>query len=203
MTTIPSNKASVAVLGTLAEFHREPIPYDLPALVQLVTAINPDLLCLDITPARWQTQEFNDLPPEVGEALVPLAYQTDIVVAPIAGDVLPPRPQSSGWREQAIRFLRGRLTAIQRNAATPDAINTGWRHHIANIYYDLTRWLAGQNVQKAYHEHTDHLTQAVLDVARRNPGNRILVVVNVQHCHHIRARLQNHPEVVVTTYHDL
>ena len=29
-------KSRVAVLGTLAEFHREPIPFDLAALVRLV-----------------------------------------------------------------------------------------------------------------------------------------------------------------------
>lgn len=203
MTTTNPVKTSVAVLGTLAEFHREPIPYDLPALVQLVAAINPDLLCLDITQADWQNQNFSNLPPEVGEALVPLAYQTDIVVAPIAGDVLPPRPQATGWRERAILFLRKRLTTLQRNATGPDAINQGWRHHLANMVYDLTRWLAGQEVQTAYREHTNQLTHAVLDVAHRDPGMRILVVVNVQFCHHIRNRLRGFSEIEVTTYHEL
>lgn len=42
----------VAVLGTLAEFHREPIPYNLAALVRLVTELRPDLLCLDLTVQR-------------------------------------------------------------------------------------------------------------------------------------------------------
>ena len=201
--TNQAQKTTIAVLGTLAEFHREPIPYDLSALVQLVAKINPDLLCLDITPAKWQAQDFSDLPPEVGEALVPLAYQTDIVVVPIAGNILPPRPQATGWREQIIQFLRGRLTSLQRKADGPDAINQGWRHELANVYYALTRWLAGRDVREAYHDHTDHLTQAVLDVARRDPGNRILVVVNVQHCHHIRARLRRFADIDVTTYQNL
>ncbi len=201
--TNQSQKTSIAVLGTLAEFHREPIPYDLPALIKLVAKINPDLLCLDITPAKWQTQDFSDLPPEVGGALVPLAYQTDIVVVPIAGNVLPPWSQATGWREKVVQFLRKRLATLQRNANGPDAINQGWRHELANVYYGLARWLAGRDMRQAYREHTDHLAQAVLDVARRDPGNRILVVVNVQYCHLIRPRLRRFPDIDVTSYQNL
>ena len=43
----------VAVLGTLAEFHREPIPYDLAALVRFAVTLRPDLLGLDMTTEQW------------------------------------------------------------------------------------------------------------------------------------------------------
>ncbi len=43
----------VAVLGTLAEFHKEPIPYDMKALIGLVSDLRPDLLCLDMTFEQW------------------------------------------------------------------------------------------------------------------------------------------------------
>ncbi len=195
-------RTTIAVLGTLAEFHLEPIPYDLPELVNLVAAINPDLLCLDITTEQWQQQDFSDLPPEVGEALVPLAYQTDIVVVPIAGNKLPPRPQATGWRETFIQFLRQRLAALQRKA-TPDAINQGWRHLLGDLIYSITRWLAGATVRQTYRHHTEELTQAITAVAQRNPGSRVLVVVNVQHCHHIRDRLRKQPDLTVKTYRDL
>ncbi len=193
---------TIAVLGTLAEFHREPIPYDLAALVNLVTEINPDLLCIDMTVEQWQRQEFSDLPPEIGEALVPLAYQTDIVVAPVAGDELPPRPQTTGWRETLIQFLRRRLAAWQRNAE-PDAINQGWQHLLGDAAYSITHWLAGSDVRQAHRRHTEELTQAIVAVARRNPGSRILVVVNVQYCHHIRGRLRKYADLTVTTYNEL
>ena len=195
-------RPTIAVLGTLAEFHREPIPYDLPALVKLVTEINPDLLCLDVTAQRWQQQDFHDLPPEIGEALVPLAYQTDMVVAPVAGEEQPPRAQAAGWRGQLIRFLRGRLAAWQRRAK-PDAINQGWQHFLADAAYSLTYWLAGRAARQARRRHTDELTEAVAAVARRNPGSRILVVVNVQYCHHIRERLRKYGDLAVTTYREL
>ncbi len=197
-----SERTTIAVLGTLAEFHREPIPYDLPALITLVATINPDLLCMDITAEQWQQQAFNDLPPEVGEALVPLAYQTDIVVAPIGGKRLPSRPQAVGWRETLIQYLRKQLGKLQQKAS-PDAINQGWRHHIGDIIYSITRWLAGNTVRHTYRQHTDELTQAITAVAQRNPGSRILVVVNIQHCHHIRNRLQKEPDLTIKTYRNL
>lgn len=196
-------RTTVAILGTLAEFHHEPLPYDLQSLVSLVAEINPDLLCLDITDEQWQLQDFSGLPPEYGEALLPLAYQTDIVVAPIGGKQIPARPQARGWREKGIKWLRRRLPALQKNAPGPDAINQGWRHYVGELIYSLTRWLAGSSVRQAYRHHTDELTQATIEVARRNPSCRVLVVVNIQHCHHIRARLRKYPEIATVTYRDL
>ena len=194
---------TIAVLGTLAEFHREPIPYDLTALVRLVADIHPDLLCLDMTTAQWQQPDFANLPPEYQDALLPLAAQTDMVVVPLTGYQHPPKPEAKGWRGRVIAWLRRCLAILQRTAPGPDAINQGWRHELANLLYGWTRWLAGSTVQRAWDEHADHLTQAVLEVARRDPGNRILVVVNVQHCHIIRHRLHHYPELQVTTYQDL
>jgi len=194
---------TIAVLGTLAEFHKEPIPYDLPALVRLVADIRPDLLGLDITTAQWQQQDFAHLPPEYREALLPLAGQTDIVVAPLAGQQQPPKPEATGWRGRVIAWLRYWLALLQRTAPGPEAINQGWRHEVANVLYGWTRRLAGKAIQQAWDDHADHLTQAVVAVARRDPGSRILVVVNVQHCHIIRHRLHHYPEIQVTTYQAL
>jgi hypothetical protein len=196
-------QTKVAVLGTLAEFHREPIPYDMSALLDLVADINPDLLCLDMTQDQWQAQAFENLPPEYQEALLPLAHQTDIVVVPIAGGQAPPKPEASGWRGAAIRWLRNRIAMIERTAPGPDAINQGWRHDLANHLYDATRWLSAGELGKTTREHTDHLTQAVVQVTHRDPGARVLVVINVQYCHIIRERLRQYEDIEVTTYMDL
>ena len=88
----------IAVLGTLAEFHQDPLPYNLAALVDLVAAIHPDLLCLDITHEQWQQKRFDKLSPEYSRALLPLAAQTDIVVVPIGGQQMMPSTSASGWR---------------------------------------------------------------------------------------------------------
>ncbi len=199
----PMTRTPVAVLGTLTEFHHEPLPYDLKPLVQLVTGLRPDLLCLDITLDQWQRRDFADLPPAYREALLPLAYQTDMVVVPI-GEALPlEEPQALGWRGRAIAFLRRGLVWLQRTSPDPAAINQGWRHHVANELYDTIARLAGQDVQHAWHAHTAHLTQRVLETAQRDPGCRVLVVVNVRYCHHLRPALKQHPEVDVVPYTQL
>jgi hypothetical protein len=203
MTTLSvpaATQTRVAVLGTLAEFHREPIPYDLPALVRLVGELRPDLLCLDMTPQQWAKRDFGDLPPEYRDALLPLAHQTDIVVVPVAGDNPPPEPTASGWRGGGIVLLRRFLAYLQRTAPGPAALNDGPRHHVADFLYSVIAWLAGSETVRAWKTHTGELVKQVLEVARRDPGRRILVVVNLRHCHYIRPALRRHPEIQVVSH---
>lgn len=191
----------VAVLGTLAEFHREPIAYNLQALIQLVTSLHPDLLCLDITPEQWQQHDFSELPPEYQEALLPLAHQTDIVIVPIAGDCPPDVPNASGWRGQLIEVLRGQLARLHRRAPGPAAINAGWRHLVADELYRVVGELA--NLQQAWKDHTNYLTRQILEVVRREPGSRVLVAINVRYCHHIRNALKQQLSLQVVNYNEL
>lgn len=194
---------TIAVLGTLADFHREPIPYSLGALIELVRRIQPDLLCLDLTPEQWRARDFTDLPPEYREALLPLAHQTDIVVVPIAGECPPPEPAAPGWRGRAIQWARHGLAALHRNAPGPAAANQGWRHEAANGLYTLIGWLAGPELQRDWKNHIDHLIAEVLAVTRRDPGRRLLVAVNVRYCHHIRHALRGQPDVRVVDFSEL
>ncbi|NOX60813.1 MAG: hypothetical protein GXP42_02525 [Chloroflexi bacterium] len=197
------SKTSIAVLGTLAEFHKESIPFDLNALVQLVYEINPDLLCLDISPEQWRTQDFDDLPPEYREALLPLAYQTDIVVVPI-GESLPPRePGATGWRGKAILLLRNLLAWLEKTAPGPEAINSGWRHDLANHLYELTLRLGQEDAVAELERHRRALIENIVAAARRDPGARILVVVNVRHCHHIRPALRHYEDIEVKDFSEL
>jgi hypothetical protein len=196
-------RSSVAVLGTLAEFHRESIPYDLAAVVRLVSDLQPDLLCLDITPDQWQRHDFSDLPPEYRDALLPLAYQTDIVVVPIAGKCPPAEPSATGWRRKAIALLRRWLATLQRTATGPTVVNEGPRHFLANLLYGGIATLAERETRHAEYAHTNHLVQQVLEVLRRDPGRRVLVAVNVRHCHQIRHALENCPQVRIARYFQL
>jgi len=192
----------VAVLGTLAEFHDEPVPYDLAALVALVTGINPDLLCLDISPEQWQAKDFKLLTPEYRDALLPLANQSDIVVVPIGGD-LPDEPPVSGPRGWLIARLRAGLAALQQSASGPDALNRGWRHDLANLLYHLMGQLAGGGQHRHRLQHLGHLAQRVVEITHRDPGCRVLVVVNVRYCHLLRPELRRHQELEVVSYTQL
>jgi hypothetical protein len=202
-TNTTNHPTQIAVLGTLAEFHKAPLPYDLAALVDLVLRINPDLLCLDISLSQWQRQDFSSLPAEYSQVLLPLAAQTDMVVVPVGGEQMMPRATAVGWRSGIISWARSVLAQMQAGAPGPDAINQGWRHHLGNMLYSLTRLLSDSAVDHAYHAHIEQVSQAVLQVAENNPGNRILVVTNIQYCHHIRPRLRQHDGVNILAYSDL
>lgn len=200
---VNNGRTRIAVLGTLAEFHNEAIPFDMSALLELVAAIDPDLLCLDITPQQWREQDFDDLPPEYQEAMLPLARKTDIVVAPIGGETALPNQLIGERRLKAINWLRDWIEKIQRTAPGPDATSQGWRHLLTNVLYDASRALSTGFGKSEVADYVDFLAQKVLEVARRDPGTRVLVVVNVQHCHIVRKRLRKHRDVVVTNYGDL
>lgn len=196
-------RTHVAVLGTLAEFHREPIPYDLKALVRFVTELHPDLLCLDMTVAQWERRDLGGLPPEYQNALLPLAHQTDIVVVPIAGDHPPTEPIVIGWQASAIQVLKGWLAYLYRTAPGPSAVNEGPRHFIADLLYAGIGWLTGNEMRSAWRAHIEHLEQQVLQTVQRDPDCRILVAVNVRYCHHIRHALKRYPEIQVVSYNEL
>lgn len=196
-------RTSVAVLGTLAEFHPEPIPYDLPALVRRVTQLQPDLLCLDMTMGQWQRRDFCDLPPEYREALLPLAHQTDIVVVPIGGDGPLSVPNATGWRGRMIALLRKGLALLHRAAPSVDVVNSGRLHVIADQLYAVIVLLCGWHVWQEWRTYTNHLVRQALNVARRDPTATVLIVVNVQHCHHIRKAFRKQRDIKLLPYNKL
>lgn len=198
-----NGQTRVAVLGTLAEFYNEAIPFDMSSLLELVANIDPDLLCLDITPRQWRERDFDKLPPEYREALLPLARQTDIVVAPIGVETTPPNQVIGGWRLLAINRLRSWISVLQRTAPGPDATNQGWRHRLTNYLYDAIRALSAGYKNRGMVDYVDYLVQKVIEVSRRDPGSRVLVVVNVQHCHIVRKRLHKRKDLQVTNYSEL
>ena len=197
------NKTSVAVLGTLADFHREPIAYDLGALLGLVKGLEPDLLCLDITREEWATQDFASLPPEYREALVPLARQTDIVVVPVADARPRPEPVLRGLRGAIGARVMQALAYLQRSAPSPAAINQGLRHHLANLLYEVLTGLQGGDLRRDAILHASRLASNVLQAVRRDPGCRVLVVVNVRYCHYLRRNLRSYVDLQVVPFAEL
>jgi hypothetical protein len=205
-----SARTPVAVVGSLAEFRLDPTPYDLAALVGFVREIAPDLLCLDMTLEEWQRRDFGGLPAEYRDALLPLADQTDMVVVPIGdrvgpegtgvGEDGPSRPAGVGrWLSMRLQAAVG---SLQRGADSPVAVDQGARHWIADLLYHLIDWLHGGSARHAA-AHRGALAARILELARRDPGRRVLVVVNARYCHYLRAELRRHPEIELVRYAEL
>ncbi len=196
-------KSAVAVLGTLADFHREPIPYNLGALVHLVRDLQPDLLCLDMTKEEWAARDFAELPLEYREALVPLAGQTDIVVVPVADERPSPEPALQGVRAMIGKRVKHALAYLQRSAPSPAAINQGLRHHLANDLYEILAGLEGGDLRRNAILHASRLAWNVVQTVRRDPGRRVLVVVNVRYCHYLRRYLRSYVDLQVVPFPEL
>jgi hypothetical protein len=196
-------KTAVAVLGTLADFHREPIPYNLGALLHLVRDLQPDLLCLDMTKEEWAAQDFAGLPLEYREALVPLAGQTDIVVVPVADERPSPEPALQGVRATIGKRVKQALAYLQRSAPSPAAINQGLRHHLANDLYEVLAGLQGGDLRRNAILHASRLAWNVVQAVRRDPGRRVLVVVNVRYCHYLRRYLRSYVDLQVVPFPEL
>lgn len=198
-----ANKTRVAVLGSLAEFHEKAVAFNLKALLDLVVEAHPDLLCLDIDPGMWQGGEFDTLPPEYRKALIPLSERSDIVVVPIGEYRQSGREQLSGWRGGLVRWLRSSLSKLQRTAPNPEAVNYGWRHDLANLLYALIDWLNNRDRRVEHEEHARHLIQRIRQVVARDPGVKVLVVVNVRYCHIIRPALRTDPNIIQVSFQEL
>lgn len=204
-----SRPARVTVVGTLAEFRREPVPYDLGELVRFVAAIGPDLLCLDMTLEEWLRRDFGGLPAEYRDALLPLASQTDIVVVPIGDggetanrgadhDAAP--TGARGWLHRRLRAI---LVWLQRGTHSPVAVGEGLRHVLVELLLYLVDRVDGGPVRRMAAAHRDALVERIVELARRDPERRILVVVNARHCHQLRRALRPYPEVALVRYSNL
>ncbi len=196
-------KTRVAVLGTIAEFHIGAVAFNLEALFDLVVKIHPDLLCLDIPPGIWEQRSFDQLPPEYRDALLPLAERSDIVIVPIGHKLIQPQPRISRWRGAVTRVLQALLSALQRNAPSPLAVNYGWRHDLANGLYYLIDRLDQTFVRESHKAHTQHLIERIRQAVRRDPQANILAVVNVRYCHHIRPELRKDEQIEVVPFTEL
>jgi hypothetical protein len=113
------------------------------------------------------------------------------------------RGDFAGWRGGLIGWLHDRLAALQQSAPGLDAINRGWRHDLGNLIYHLIALLATGDVEQQRKRHLVTLRAQVVQTARRDPGARILVVVNIQYCHLLRPELGRQPDIEMVTYHEL
>lgn len=203
-----ATRSRVAILGTLAELHLEPIQYNLKVLRRLVKDIQPDLLCAEIHPDDWQVGELTSLPPEYREALVPLSRRTDIIIVPVSGsrerELFVPRGERLAvLRSLIVRLLNGQLRLMQRLANGPGAINSGFFGWMCDDVCRFTAWVCGQQAQQAWEQANQAIVNNILNAIQRDPGQRVLVTVDCRRRHQLDQALRRLPEVELVDYRHL
>jgi hypothetical protein len=201
-------KSRVAVLGTLAELHLEPIAYDLETLKRIVRDVQPDLLCAEIHPVTWAAHDLDRMSPEYREGLVPLSRRTDIVVVPVAGSrdralVTPSGGRFLALRTFMVRILDAHLRWMQRGDRGLGAINSGTWGAVCDGLCSLTARLCGSEVRREWDAANRAIFENVLAAIRRDPGCRVLVTVDCRRRHRLERELRGVPEVGLVHYQTL
>ena len=203
-----TNKTRIAVLGTLADLHREPIRYNLACLTDLVEQLNPDLLFAELQREAWEAGEVSTAPIEYREALIPLAARTNIVIVPIQAAagcqlVLAQVAHIGRLRRAILRWPDNLLRFLQLRADGPRAIHSGSFRHICHTICVLEAGVGGPAARQAWDAANRALLENVLAAVRRDPGVRVLVTVDCRRWHLLAERLRHVDEVKLVAYWEL
>lgn len=193
-----TSRSRLAVLGTISDLHHELLPYDMACLRKIITERAPDLLCAEVMVEAWEQGDLATAELEVREALAPVIASSDIVLVPVA----PSHKRYAqfntrgGWRKQAAQTGLQLLRWGQRQAATPEAIHSLLFMLFCHTVCALTEasWSAEERV--AWNQQNQMMVGNILKVVHRDPGRRILVVVQCQRMHRLTRLLKARREAV-------
>jgi hypothetical protein len=201
-----SSRSHLAVLGTLSELHHEPIAYDLTCLRRLVTEVAPDILCAEITRDAWEAGDLSHTPLEVREALALIESSTDIVLVPVAASqrqFVDFTPQS-GWRRGLVQLFGRVLQWGQRRANRPEAINGFMFGAFCHTVCWLIEKTWAREERTAWEAQNRAIGDNIFQAVQRDPGRRVLVVVQCQRLHPLVQLLKTNPEEIeIVGYQEL
>ncbi len=191
-------KSRVGILGTLSEFHLQPIDYDLECLRRLIADLAPDLLCAEITRTAWEQGDLSDAALEVREALAPVVALTDTVLIPVAAsaerfeDLMPP----AGWRRKAVGVFDRALRRAQRAANRPRAVNGALFENICHTVCALTEMAWTPRERALWEAQNEAMAENIRQALRNDPGRRVLVAVQCQRVHKLEPLLKRQKELL-------
>lgn len=190
MLSTPTTR--LAILRTMGSLHNEPLRYDLQTLRSLVLNLAPDLLCADITREAWESGDLSGAHLEIAEALIPASHLTDTVLVPVA----PSSQQFSDFRSPSgpRNWLARRFDALlrwgQRVADSPEAIHGTVFETFCHTVCALQEMTWSKTDRQVYEQRTQALAANILAAIRRDPGGRVLVVVQCQWHHTLEPLLK-------------
>jgi len=202
----PTVKTRLALLYTMGDLHAEPLRYDLNCLRLLVADLAPDLLCVEVTQEAWESGQLSASGLEIRSALVPVSAATDIVLVPVAPSPARFSDYASppSWRRDLARWLDLCLRWGQRKADGPEAIHGPIFQTFCHTLCTLTELSWKPQDRAAWEAQNHSLVESILQVVRRDPGRRVLVVVQCQRLHRIVPLLNAHAEELeIVSYQEL
>jgi hypothetical protein len=198
------NTTRIAVLGTLSHLHQQPIRYDLAELARIVADIQPDLLGVEAEREEFERGDLEHSPIEVRDTLVPLARKSDMVVVPV-GAPSPEelRPAHPGIRAALIRLLDATLQRVQTTANDARRVNSPLVSHACGLICHLEEYTCGERGRQAWNIANSRILTNIVEIARRDPGTRILVAVQCRRKHWLEPKLRKTPAIELVSYWEL
>lgn len=198
------NSTRIAVLGTLSYLHQQPIHYDLAELGRIVAEIQPDLLGVEADRDEFERGDLEHSPIEVRDTLVPLARKSDMVIVPV-GAPSPEelRPPHTGVRAALTRVLDATLRQVQTTANDARRVNSASVSHACGLICHLEEYTCGERGRQAWNIANGRILTNIDEIARRDPGTRILVAVQCRRKHWLEPRLRKLPGVDLVNYWEL
>ncbi len=199
-------KTHLAILRTMGALHTEPLRYDLESLRTIILKLAPDLVCADITRKDWEDRDLSRAPLEVREALVPVIQQTDSVLVPVAPtpDQFSDYQAPPGWRQNLSRLFDGWLQWGQRKANGPEEIHGLAFEIFCYTVCALTEITWSDADRAAYRARNEALADNIIQAIRRDPGRRVLVVIQCQWHHTLEMMLKKKADwLEIVDYQDL
>ncbi len=197
-------KTRIALLGTLADLHRQPIQYDLAEVARITNELLPDLLGIEVERAEFERDDLSRAPVEVREALVPLARRSDIVLVPIGApspDEL--RAPNASLRAALTRVLDALLAWLQKTANDARRVNSTFVGHTCGLICHLEEYTSGARGRQAWLTTNERMLGNIKAMVERDPGTRILVAVQCRRNHWLGPRLRRLRDVELVNYWEL
>ncbi len=201
-----SSRTRLAILGTLSDFHRQPIAYDLACLSRLVADLAPDLLCAEVTREAWEGGDLSTAAVEVREALAPVVAATDIVLVPVLPTPkhYPDLAPTAGWRRDLVGAFDRALQWGQREADGPEAVNEVMFGVFCHTLCALTEKLWTVEDRAAWEAQNGALAENIVQAVQHDIGRRVLVAVQCQRLHRLIPCLRAYAdEIELVNYQQL
>jgi hypothetical protein len=197
-------KTRIALLGTLANLHRQPIQYDLAEVAHIASDLLPDLLGVEVERAEFERDDLSRAPVEVREALVPLAQRSDIVLVPIGA----PSPEElrappASIRAPLNRVLDATVAWLQKTANDARRVNSAFVSHTCGLICHLEEYTSGARGRQAWTTTNERMLGNIKAMVERDPGRRILVAVQCRRKHWLEPKLRQLPDVELVNYWEL
>lgn len=204
-------KNEVFVIATLYRRHATTPVYDLEALKKIITAVNPEVVVLDVNPKELKEEKVYPGKIEYTEVVFPFlkahpckAYAgepaepmfSEIVEATIRvhKDFETQKPEAFQTFE---KFEAAAFEALKVSWATPADVNSRITDQVLAGKVTLQDKLLGPVSTEGWERWNKHISDMALKAAKENPGKRILVLVGIDNCYTVRERLRKSSDVTL------